>query len=192
MFKNTENGYGLIAISVHWLVAIVIIGMFALGLWMVGLDYYSEWYKTGPNIHRSTGVLLALVMVFRFTFKLLNATPKALPGSKPWEHRIAVTVHRLFYFLFLLITIAGYLISTADGRPVDVFGWFEIPATITFIENQEDIAGDFHYYLALSLIILASIHGLAALKHHFIDKDATLIRMLRVQHNTPKTNDSGD
>lgn len=74
--------------------------------------------------------------------------------------------------------ISGYLISTADERPIEVFGWFSVPSFGSFIDNQEDIAGTIHEWLAYVLIALASVHALAALKHHFIDKDNTLKRML--------------
>jgi cytochrome b561 len=72
---------------------------------------------------------------------------------------------------------SGYLISTADGRAVDVFDWFSIPATIHGYDNQEDIAGLVHLVLAISLISLVTLHAAAALKHHFIDRDRTLLRM---------------
>jgi cytochrome b561 len=78
-----------------------------------------------------------------------------------------------------VIPLSGYLISTADGRAIQVFDWFEVPALVTGIANQEDIAGAVHYWVAVALIALASLHGLAALKHHFLDRDGTLLRMLR-------------
>ena len=70
------------------------------------------------------------------------------------------------------------MISTADGRGIEVFNWFEVPALPALIEQQEDVAGLVHYWLATSLIVLAGVHALAALKHHFINKDKTLLRML--------------
>ena len=79
--------------------------------------------------------------------------------------------------------IAGYLISTAEGRPIEVFGWFAVPATFYGPENQEDVAGEIHEILAWLLILLSSGHTLAALKHHFIDRDATLRRMLRFTYD---------
>ena len=75
------------------------------------------------------------------------------------------------------IMLSGYLISTADGRAIEVFSWFEVPATLSDIDGQEDIAGDIHEILAWTLIVLVALHALAALKHHFIDKDTTLKRM---------------
>ena len=76
------------------------------------------------------------------------------------------------------IIISGYFISTADGRGIEVFSLFEIPGFGSFIENQEDIAGEIHKWLAYTLIGLSLLHGFAALKHHFVDKDDTLNRMI--------------
>ncbi len=77
--------------------------------------------------------------------------------------------------------ISGYLISTADGRAIEVFNWFSIPALGELFSDQADIAGEIHYYLAFSLIGLAVLHALAALKHHYINKDNTLKKMLGVK-----------
>ena len=80
--------------------------------------------------------------------------------------------------LLFAVVVVGYLLSTATGDGVDVFGLFEVPATITSVTNQEDWAGDLHYWFAVSVIGLSVLHGLAALKHHFYDKVSTLKRML--------------
>ncbi len=181
MLRNTENNYGIVAKTLHWLVAMVVVAMFALGLWMVELTYYDELYKTAPWIHKSIGVSLFAVMLLRFAWRVTNPKPSPEPGSA-LEHRIAAIVHALLYVLLFAIMIAGYLISTADGRAVEVFGLFSVPATITGIEEQEDIAGEIHFILAVALMVLASVHALAALKHHFINHDRTLKRMLGVRH----------
>jgi cytochrome b561 len=86
--------------------------------------------------------------------------------------------HGLLYLLLFALMVSGYLISTADGRGLEVFDWFAIPATLSGLKGQEDLAGEVHLYLAWSLILLAALHALAALKHHFIDRDITLKRML--------------
>jgi len=81
--------------------------------------------------------------------------------------------------LMLVVMICGYLISTAKGHGIDVFGLFEVPALIAGGESQGDIAGMIHEYLAYALIGLAALHALGALKHHLIDKDRTLLRMIK-------------
>ncbi len=179
--RNTEQDYGVFAIFLHWLVAFVVLGMFTLGVWMTGLTYYDEWYKLGPDIHRSIGILLLFVMLVRVIWRILNVKPKDEPQVSSLQRRVAHGVHLMLYGLIFAMIISGYLISTADGRPIEVFGLFSVPATITGVANMEDIAGKVHWYLALLLISLAALHTMAALKHHFIDRDRTLKKMLGVR-----------
>ncbi|MBN1378186.1 MAG: cytochrome b [Gammaproteobacteria bacterium] len=178
MLKNTDSQYGYFNIMAHWLTAVIVIGLFCLGIWMISLDYYHPWYKDAPQIHRSLGILLALLIVLRLLLRLFMPVPKPLASLKRWERITSVLVHWSMYGLVLITIILGYLISTADGRAISVFGWFEIPATLTSIPQQADLAGELHYYFAVTLLILVGIHALAAIKHHFIDKDTTLLRML--------------
>jgi cytochrome b561 len=178
MLRNTADDYGLIAILLHWLLAVTIVALFSFGLWMTGLDYYDPWYRRAPELHKSIGVLLFVAMGLRLAWRVGNPVPRALPGHSPAQRRLAAVSHRLLYLLPFAVMIAGYLISTADGRPITVFGLFKIPATLSGLDNQEDIAGAVHELLAFALIGLAALHALAALKHHFIDRDRTLQRIV--------------
>ncbi|BCR25545.1 hypothetical protein KAM429_42480 [Aquipseudomonas alcaligenes] len=108
----------------------------------------------------------------------MSPPPPALSSYSRLTRLGAKLGHGLLYLGLFALMIAGYLISTADGRGISVFGLFEVPASITAIPDQEDVAGLIHQYLAWVLVIFAVLHGLAALKHHFIDRDATLSRML--------------
>lgn len=175
---NSAKRYGVVSITVHWLVALVIIGLFALGYWMVGLDYYDEWYKKAPDIHRSIGILLLIAMVFRLVWRLASTRPGPLPTHSRFEILAAHWAHWLLYVLIFTGMISGYLITTADGSSISVFGWFEVPSVTGRIKGMEDTAGVVHYWATWSVVGLASVHALAALKHHFLDKDDTLRRML--------------
>ncbi len=110
---------------------------------------------------------------------LIDGRPRELAEHLEWERLVAKIVHSMLYLLLFAVMISGYLISTADGRAIPVFDWFALPATLHGIEGQEDMAGEIHLFLAWSLIGLALLHAGAALKHHFIDRDRTLKRMLR-------------
>lgn len=178
--KNNENAYGIVAIVFHWLMAVAVIAMFALGLWMDSLDYYDAWYKQAPHIHKSIGILLVCVWILRLSWRQFNIKPGPLVTHTPFERRAAKWTHRILYLLLILLMFSGYMISTADGRAIDVFNWFAVPASGLQIDNQEDIAGEIHEILAWLVIIVASVHAAAALKHHFFDKDATLRRILRI------------
>jgi len=175
---NTDKTYGLVAILLHWLMALVIFGLFGLGLYMVELTYYDALYKTLPFIHKSIGILLAMIFVLRIVWRLVNVSPAPVAGMSAMEERLAGLVHRAFYLLIACIMFSGYLISTADGKAISVFDLFSVPASITSIPEQEDTAGLVHQYLAYSLIALVVLHAAAALKHHFVKRDVTLRRML--------------
>jgi cytochrome b561 len=188
-WRNDRMGYGLVHITLHWLVALLILGMLPLGLWMTGLDYYDPWYRRAPDIHRAIGVLLATLLLIRLLWRLGSILPRPL-ATRPWQIRLAGSVHALLYLLPFALIVSGYLMSTADGRPVDVFGWFEIPATLHGIDGQEDIAGDIHFALAMILIAVVVLHIAAAIHHHRVIRDDTLRRMLRP--NSGNTALSGD
>lgn len=177
-WRNSPTGYGLLSIMLHWLVAICVFGMFGLGLWMVDLDYYSSWYQAAPDLHKSIGLCLLAVMLLRLIWRKASPPPLPLTNHNQRTQRASKAAHWLLYIVLFTLMLTGYLISTADGRGISVFGWFEVPASLTSIPDQEDIAGELHEWLAWTLIILAGLHALAALKHHFIDRDRTLLRML--------------
>jgi cytochrome b561 len=177
--RNSPSGYGTIAIALHWLVAVTVVCLFLLGLWMVDLTYYDPWYRRAPDIHKGVGILLFLTMLVRLGWRFGNTVPRDEPSMSAWERLAAHTTHRMLYLLLFALMISGYLISTADGRPIQVLGLFSVPALVTGIPDQADVAGKVHWYLAITVVCLASVHALAALKHHFLDKDRTLRRMLR-------------
>lgn len=178
--KNTENSYGLVTIVLHWLMAITIFSLFGLGLYMVELTYYDAWYKGSLDLHKNIGMLLLVVFMFRVLWRLVNVSPKSVDENLTTiEIKAAHYTHITLYLLMIALMSFGYLISTADGRSVDIFGLISIPALPFSFENQEDIAGLIHEVLAWVLIILSAGHALAALKHHFINKNRTLIRMLK-------------
>jgi cytochrome b561 len=179
MWRNTHSGWGAVSIVLHWLSAVTIIGLFILGWWMTELGYYDPWYNQAPWIHRSIGVLLLLLTLLRFVWRFFQPTPHA-EGSR-LEALAAHIGHIALYVLLLSVMVSGYLISTAKGSGISVFGWFEVPALVHDLLNQASLAGSVHWYSALMLMALAAIHALAALKHHVVDRYNTLVRML-----TPK------
>ncbi|ATA18071.1 cytochrome b561 [Gibbsiella quercinecans] len=178
LWKNTADRFGHFSVLLHWLVALAVYGMFALGLWMVTLGYYDIWYHRAPELHKSIGIVLFIVMLVRVAWRFISPPPKPLASYSPFTRASAVLAHLALYLLLFGILISGYLISTADGQPISVFGWFNVPASVAGMAEQADTAGTVHLYLAWAMVVLSVLHGLAAIKHHFIDRDATLKRML--------------
>jgi cytochrome b561 len=145
---------------------------------MVGLGYYDPWYKQGPDLHKSVGVLLFMVMVFRIIWQKIQVKPAVLSTHSDTEKKLGSLVHSFLYSVLFILMISGYLISTADGRAIDVFQVISIISFGELFIDQEDLSGIIHKYVAYILAFSVALHALAALKHHFIDKDKTLVRML--------------
>lgn len=178
--KNTDKRFGWVSISLHWLMAIALIAMYFVGDWMVDLDYYSRWYKDAPDLHRSVGLVIGLLMFIRLLWNQLHVRPRPLRPEKKLMNRVASATHYVFYLMVFVIVISGYLISTAKGQGIEVFGLFEIPALLSNSKDRGELAGEVHELLALAFVLLVGAHALAALAHHFFNKDDTLKRMLGV------------
>ncbi|WP_458734088.1 cytochrome b [Zobellella taiwanensis] len=170
--------YSLPLRLLHWLTALLVFGLFGVGLWMRNLGYYDPLYQVLPYWHKSVGFLLCALVMVRLLTRAVGRSPGPLASHRPWERGLAHAMHLLLYGLLFGLFASGYLIATADNRPASFFGWFDIPVLITPFPDQEDIAGLLHEYFAWSLIGLVALHAAAALKHHWRDKDDTLKRML--------------
>ena len=175
LIRDTAAGYGFVTRALHWLMAAAIFALFALGLWMVSLDYNHPYHNLAPDIHRSAGMLLLFLLVLRFAWMIASERPSETCLS-PLEANASRIVHWGFSPLLFALMASGYLISTAKGEPVSVFGWFNVPALIQG-EGQEDWAGLIHEILAYMTMALAAVHTIAALKHHFADGSRILTRM---------------
>ena len=176
--------------ALHWLIAVSVIGLLASGLWMTGLGYAHPWYHRAPELHKAFGVLVGIAMLARLAWRLGTGVPRSLPEIPAWEARTAHLAHMLLYLGVFAAVATGYLMSTAEGEGISVFGLFAVPATVAAGGAQADQAGLIHLWIGYGLIALASIHALAALKHHFFDRDATLLRMLgiaRESTSSPQT-----
>lgn len=144
---------------------------------MADLDYYDSWYTKAPFWHKSLGVIFFILTIFRLSWRLLNVRPAWDVEVNTAERIVARIVQWLFYGLMVFIPVSGYLMSTAKGLPVNVFGWFEVPVSLR-VDNSTDVWSEIHEVMAWLIISLAVIHAAAAFKHHFINKDKTLLKML--------------
>lgn len=174
MIKNTSYSYGVISKFLHWLIAILIIGMLIFGflLGYVPKDYQGVAYNT----HKLIGVTILSLMLIRLLWALTNIKPSIL-NVRPWERASERGVHFLLYFIVICMPLAGWIGSMAAGHPPHV-GSVDLNLPIEKNEILADSAFDMHGTLAFVIIALLSIHVLAALYHHFVKKDDVLRRML--------------
>ncbi|MBF0179000.1 MAG: cytochrome b [Magnetococcales bacterium] len=157
--------YDPFARVLHWLIAVLVIGMLGLGFYAVTLDYYDPLYHRSVAWHRSCGLVVAVLMGVRIVWRLTHP-PAPLPDSLPaWERWAAHANHLALYVVLIVLPVSGYLLSTADGRGVSLFGWFDFPALLPAAKGREDWSGKLHLAMAVVLCLLLTLHVAAAIKH---------------------------
>ena len=164
------------AIALHWLVAALLIGGFALGQYMTGLTLSPSKLQL-YSYHKWIGVTAFLLALARLVWRLAKGTPPAVPMPR-WQHLVAETTHRVLYLLMLLIPFTGWLMSSAKGYQTVYFGVLPIPDLLAKNVELGELLATYHAQLNLLLAALVLAHAGAAVKHHLIDRDDVMQRML--------------
>lgn len=170
----------------HWLIALMIIGLFALGQYMSDLSMSPSKLQL-YSWHKWAGVTVFLLVLIRLGWRLLHAPP-ALPAQMSKRQQLASHAsHTMLYVLMLAIPISGWLMSSAKGYQTVWFGVVPLPDLIGKDKQIGEALAELHGSLNGLLMLIVSIHALAALKHHFIDRDDVLLRMLPSRKQLPPT-----
>ncbi len=170
--------YTKTAMLLHWLVAVLIIATFFLGLSMVAIPGFSPTKLKYFSWHKWMGVTVLFLAVLRVLWRVTHKPPPALASIPDWQHKIAEGMHHLLYLLIFAVPLSGYLYSYAAGVPVVYLGLWQMPAPFAPDPELKATLKTVHYVLTMSMAAAVVAHALAALKHHFIDRDVTLKRML--------------
>lgn len=176
MLKNSDRDYGFIAKGFHWLLFVMLSVSIVAGNFMASMPKGAEKLQAA-GIHKSVGVILLLLILLRFAWKLINTTPQPPVGTTAIEHLLAQAMHWLLYALMFAQPLSGILMSQAAGYPVSVFGFFELP---TLIDKDPETAKMFrsgHGLIWIVLVVAVVGHSAAAMFHHFIRKDEVLRSM---------------
>jgi cytochrome b561 len=178
--ENTQNHYGSAAALLHWVMALLIIALAALGLYMVRLPDvgFNKEKITLILYHKQFGVLVLGLVALRLGWRWSNVSPRLVEGVPDWQKIAARFVHLCFYALMIALPITGWLMSSASGIPVYVFGLFVLPDLIAPDEYLFRGFIEIHKWLGYAMIALIGVHVGAALRHHFMLRDDTLRRML--------------
>lgn len=178
MSDRSAPSYSLPARCLHWAVALATLAMIWIGWWMVRLDYYHTWYYASRQWHEALGVAVWLAGL-AFAFGNVINRPPAILTVKRWETIAALLTHKLLYAAVLILPVAGYLIQTADGAPLSLFDVPVLPAIAKLDAESREVVETVHAIGAYGLLGLVVIHAAGAIKHHLVDRDRTLMRMLR-------------
>jgi len=171
--KNSLSEYGVLAKFFHWTLFILIVIMLIVGFVMSDITNKFLKYEI-VNLHKLLGLIILVLMTLRLAWAMSN--PKPLLTTF-WEKTVAKIVHQSLYILLILMPLTGWIMSTAHGKPPTWLGW-KIKLPLQTNQNVAQLFATYHNKLAIMIILLLSLHILAALYHHIIKKDHILRRML--------------
>ncbi len=193
---NASVSYNSTAKFLHWGIALLIAALFVVG-WIMNGDSLPDGELKGSlfMLHKSLGISVLALTLVRIMWRLMNPIPPFPAAMRGWEKALAKTVHFALYLLMLALPLSGWALSSAAQRGISWFGLFNVPflpGLSGLSEEKETIhsIAETHETLASIMLALLVLHVLAALKHHFVDRDDTLTKMLPC-HSCCRSSGSG-
>ena len=175
-FRNTPDRYGAVTKSLHWTISILIICLLCVGIYMTDFAATAQKF-TLFRLHKEFGICVLILAVSRLLWHLYSHTPGFVASLHAWEKAAARVAHVYLYVGMTCMPLTGWILSSSAGRTVSFFG-FDLPNLVAPDKHIQDLCATIHQYLGYSLIGVIGLHVAGALKHHFIDHDITLKRML--------------
>lgn len=183
--RGASASFSYVTVILHWWVAFGIIGLLFVGIVMSQLSLWSVY-----PIHKSVGMLMLIPVLLRIIWRVYQGWLPSLSTHQAWEKRLARCVHVCLLTATLLMPLSGMLMSSMSGHGLAVFGVVLFPKhphpthpnrVVPINPFLTRIAVNLHFYIGYLMVILLVLHISAALKHHIVDKDRTLKRMLNKQ-----------
>jgi cytochrome b561 len=160
----------------HWLIALLIIGLSIVGLWMRGMPSSMDKLNIYA-LHKSVGITVLMLVALRLVWRSATRHPPEVPGPA-WQRWSASAVHFALYVMMFAMPLSGWLYNSASNFPLQWFGLAKLPALWGPDPVVKHWAHSVHIYGFWTLAALVTLHAAAALKHHYFDHDDTLRRML--------------
>jgi cytochrome b561 len=173
--------YTKTAMSLHWLMSLLIVAAFIMGVVMTGMSGFSVTKLRYFSWHKWLGVTVFGLAVVRVLWRTFHTPPPHLTQMPEWQHHTANAVHLLLYVLIFAVPLSGYLYTLSAGVPVVYFGVWHMPDLMAPNPDWKPVLRAVHYWLDMTLAAIVVAHAGAALKHHVIDRDDVLKRMLPVK-----------
>ncbi len=175
---NSEAGYGLVHWAIHWASVVLVFWLFYLGWTMVDLPLSPQKFQDYA-LHKSLGLTVWMLVVVRLVWRRLNPVPPLPGGMTRHETILAKATHHGIYVLLLLMPLSGWLYSGATASPANYFGFFTVPDLVPANEALAGALKAVHLVAGYLLALAVLLHVAGALKHHFVNRDTVLVRMLR-------------
>lgn len=176
--QTMPQRYTYTAMLFHWLIAVLVVAAFTLGLVMTDIPGLTPTKLRYFSWHKWLGVTVLLLAALRVLWRLFHQSPEYPATMARWQQSAARGLHILLYVLIFAVPLSGYFYSLASGVPVVYLGLFELPVLIEANPGLKPVLKAVHYWLNMLLAGSVGVHVAAALKHQFVDRDGVLRRML--------------
>jgi len=180
---DTREHLSPISVGLHWIIGLTMIGMVIFGMVLEDMEPVDAAGKAAKSywigLHKSIGVLVLVFAALRIVRRIRLGMPEHLGVVRAWEQTMAKVIHMFLLLATVLLPLSGILMSIANARPVGVFGVTIIPQLLA-AKNPllASIGGGTHALMGKLIIVALMLHIAGALKHHIVDKDGTLRRMM--------------
>lgn len=177
--SNSGSTFSPIERANHWIIAVAFLSLLTAG-WILSLDTLAEpVQRQVRDMHKAFGVLVLLFGLWRVGYRLARGFPQPVPGIGPVQATAAKAVHYLLLVAVILMPLSGIAKSWYAGRPISLFGLVAFGSPANKDPSLGPLFSNVHYLAGLTISAVLVVHILAALKHHWIDRDDTLRRMVR-------------
>jgi cytochrome b561 len=185
----SEPAYTPVAKLLHWVLALALLGLFGMGLFMADLPISPLRLKL-YNWHKWAGVTVLALSLLRLVWRLTHAAPalpKRIQERMPdWQKKAHTATHLALYALFFIVPLVGWAYSSAAGFPIVWFGILPLPDFVPADKALAELIKPWHEISAFAMVGLVVLHVAGALKHHWVDKDGLLQRMLPQRQSDPE------
>jgi cytochrome b561 len=175
-FRNTNRAWGSLTKALHWIIVILIINQWWIAERAEDLKGMEKLQALAW--HKSFGMTILMLAVIRLVWRWMNPVPDLTAETRPWERVLAKVSHLLLYALIFAMPLTGWMMSSARNFPVSWFKLFQFPDLVAPADKTFHQMNDLHHLLFSVLVAVALLHAAGALKHHFIDRNDVLKRML--------------
>lgn len=171
MLNNSTENYGSLSKAIHWVMAALIITLIAVGIYMAELDKEDPSRLQLFAMHKAFGVLVLMLAVIRIVWLRLSPAPTLPAVFTAKEKRLVASIKGVLYLLMFLVPLAGYVMSSAAGKPIAFFGLFEMPLLVAENKSIAGFAHEAHEMLAFAMLAFIVLHVAGAIKHRLKDRN---------------------
>ena len=172
-----RDRYTTTAITLHWLIAVLLLGQFAFGLMLDDIPRGTPARGIYVNLHKSSGIVIGLLIVLRIVWRLRHAPPPLPATMSAWQRHAARLSHAVLYLCMLALPLSGYLASNFSKHGIKFFNLVRLPPWGPDDRTLYAVFNTTHHAAALLLGLFVGLHVLAVAKHMLIDRDGLLWRM---------------